>query len=375
MRVAFYAPMKPPDHVVPSGDRRMGQLLIRALGRGGHTIELASHFRSYEGTGDPARQAGLRAHALAEARALTARYQALPPGQRPDLWFTYHVYYKAPDWIGPEVARALGIPYVIAEASHAGKRDVPAWRLGHRGAMLAICSADLIFSMTAVDRAGITSLLAARQQHCDLPPFLDTDGFATPTAGPPDVAGPTRLLTVAMMRQGAKLESYRRLAAALARLEDLDWHLTLVGDGPAREAVAAAFADFPAGRVRFAGALPPERVAQCYAAADLFLWPAAEEAYGMALLEAQACGLPVIAGRVRGVPDVVRDGQCGFLTPDGDIAAFADTAAFLIGDRAARREMGAAARAHVCRMHGLDRAAALLNRGFAQLATPLVDAP
>src|SRR3546814_1683340 len=51
-----------------------------------------------------------------------SRYQALPARQRPQLWFTYHLYYKAPDWIGPKVARALRIPYVVAEASVAYKR-------------------------------------------------------------------------------------------------------------------------------------------------------------------------------------------------------------------------------------------------------------
>ena len=95
----------------------------------------------------------------------------------------------------------------------------------------------------------------------------------------------------------------------------------------------------------------------------------------MALLEAQASGLPVIAARVRGVPDVVQDGQCGFLTPDGDIAAFADTARFLICDAAARAQMGLAARAYVRDNHGLDRAAMRLDRGFAQVARPMVRVP
>ena len=44
------------------------------------------------------------------------------PVRRPDLWFTYHLYYKAPDWLGPRVAEALSIPYVVAEASVAGTR-------------------------------------------------------------------------------------------------------------------------------------------------------------------------------------------------------------------------------------------------------------
>ena len=60
MRIAFYAPLKPPGHPVPSGDRRMARLLIDALGHGGHAVELAAVFRSWEGAGDGARQDRLR---------------------------------------------------------------------------------------------------------------------------------------------------------------------------------------------------------------------------------------------------------------------------------------------------------------------------
>ncbi|HJS32647.1 MAG TPA: glycosyltransferase family 1 protein, partial [Alphaproteobacteria bacterium] len=48
MRIVFYAPLKPPDHPVPSGDRRMAQLLIAACESAGHEVELAARFRSYE---------------------------------------------------------------------------------------------------------------------------------------------------------------------------------------------------------------------------------------------------------------------------------------------------------------------------------------
>src|SRR5262245_55798755 len=122
MRIAFYAPLKPPTHPVPSGDRRMARLLMAALGRANHRIDLASRFRSREGAGDPARQQALADLGQHMAQRLVRQYQARAAAERPELWFTYHLYYKAPDWLGPAVCAALDIPYVVAEASHANKR-------------------------------------------------------------------------------------------------------------------------------------------------------------------------------------------------------------------------------------------------------------
>ena len=121
MRIAFYAPMKSPEHPTPSGDRRMGRLLMAALGLAGHEIRLASEFRSYDGAGVLERQRAAAAAGRLEAERLIAGYRAKPT-TAPELWFTYHLYHKAPDWLGPDVARALAIPYVAAEASFAPKQ-------------------------------------------------------------------------------------------------------------------------------------------------------------------------------------------------------------------------------------------------------------
>src|SRR5579863_5395260 len=131
MRIAFYAPLKPPDHPTPSGDRRIAQLFLAALRAAGHEPFLASRLRSYDGAGDGPRQARLADIGERQAARLLARWR-FSPGAAPDLWFTYHLYYKAPDWLGPRVSAALGIPYVIAEASSAPKRAAGAWAIGHR---------------------------------------------------------------------------------------------------------------------------------------------------------------------------------------------------------------------------------------------------
>ena len=302
MRIAFYAPMKPPDHPTPSGDVRVARLLIAALRQAGSRVELASRLRTWDGGGDERRQARLAKIGARSAERLIQRYKRAPRGARPDLWFTYHLYHKAPDWLGPAVARALEIPYVVAEASYAPKRAGGPWDRGHRAVAAALGQADVVFHLNTRDSACVDPLLKPGARAVRLPPFLDVKTFA----GPPDRAPFDRLgvqrnvpvlLAVAMMRPGDKLASYRVLAAALRQLLDRPWCLIVVGDGPARAEVEAAFSGLPADRVRLIGTVNAEALPPLYRAADIFIWPAVNEAFGMAILEAQAAGLPVVAGR------------------------------------------------------------------------------
>ncbi|MCD6069579.1 MAG: glycosyl transferase family 1, partial [Microvirga sp.] len=101
--VAFYAPLKSPNHPLPSGDRTMARLLMKALDRAGYPPHLASEMRTLDKAGDLQQQEHIRQRSLAEAARLIEHYRTVPEQSRPCLWFTYHVYYKAPDWIGPRV--------------------------------------------------------------------------------------------------------------------------------------------------------------------------------------------------------------------------------------------------------------------------------
>lgn len=371
MRIAFYAPMKPPGHPTPSGDRRMARLLIQALRAAGHTVELASRFRSRDGTGDPARQARLRALGQRLARRLVERYRGRPAAHRPQAWFTYHLYYKAPDWLGPAVSAALGLPYLVAEASIAPKRADGAWRLGHEASAAAVAAADAVLCFNAVDPECLRPLIADPGRLFALKPFLDTAPFADAATGRTKkraaLAGRLGLdadrpwlIAVAMMRPGDKLDSFRILGRALARIADRPWALLVAGDGPARAEVESALE--PLGpRVRYLGQQAPAALPDLLGAADLCVWPAVREAYGMALLEAHAAGLPVVAGIGVGVDAVVRHGVTGLLTPPGDAAAFAAAVAALLAAPERRLAMGRAARRHVVAEHGIAAAARRLD--------------
>lgn len=357
--VAFYAPLKSPNHPSPSGDRAMARLLLKALEAAGFRPDLASELRTHVRDGNAGTQADVRARSGEEAAALIAAYERLPPSERPRLWFTYHVYYKAPDWIGPRVAAALGIPYVIAEGSRAQKRAEGPWAIGHRGAEEALDRAGIVFAMTDHDRKALEAARPAHQAIIDLPPFLDTAEWGPPSSRA--ARQDPRLLAVAMMRPGDKLASYRILAEALGRLGDRPWSLDIVGDGEARESVVALFAPFRE-RIRFHGQVEDrERLRALYEEAGLFVWPAVNEAYGMVFLEAQLFGCPVVAGAYGGVAGVVRDRTSGLLMPPGDPDAFATGIATLLDDPEERRRMGEAARRFVMAERSLAHAAARLR--------------
>ncbi len=367
MRIAFYAPMKPPDHPVPSGDRAMARLLLKALAHGGHDVALASRFRSWQGGPDHGRQARLAAVGEGLAAKLTRRYSALPETERPQAWLTYHLYYKAPDFIGPTIAKRLGIPYLLLEASLAYKRAGGPWDIGHRAALAAVEAAHTVMQINPED----AECIPAETRQRLLPAFLDgagdrramaqRDRLRAELAQRWDLPGDCPwIVVVAMMREGDKLASYRILAEALSGLTAHPWRLLLVGDGPARSAVEAAFEEAlgaASGRVCYLGVLSQSQVAEPLAAADLYAWPSVNEAYGMALLEAQACGLAAVAGDRPGVTAILRDGETGILVPTGNVQAFAQALMRLISDPQLCRNMGAAAAANVAHRHDLSAAA------------------
>jgi glycosyltransferase involved in cell wall biosynthesis len=354
--IAFYTPMKSPDDPVPSGDRTMARALLAALdGAGLGDVHLASKLRSRDGAGDPATQDRIFEDAEAEIERLSA-------GRRPDIWLTYHSYYKAPDLLGPRLSRHWGIPYVLIEATRASKRLNGPYARFAKAAEAACDAADVIFYLTEYDREALERDRLSGQRLARLRPFLAAE--ALPPWQPRPQSDTFRLLACAMFRSGDKLTSYKTLAAALGLVQLQAWSLRIIGDGPARGEVEALFSQF-ADRVTFLGALDQAGIAKEFREGDLLAWPGVGEAFGMVYLEAQAQGCPVLAEDRQGVRDVVRDG--GWLVPAGDPPAFAKAIDALVADGDGRLAVGRKGRDRIDAEHLLPAARAALTAELAPL--------
>ena len=150
--------------------------------------------------------------------------------------------------------------------------------------------------------------------------------------------GPVSLLAVASV---TPRKGYPDLLQALDPLQDMDWRLDCVGglemDPSHAKRVLEQAADF-GGRVRFHGALPPEALPDLYDGADLFVSPSHYEGYGMAIAEAAARGLPILAASGGAVPFTTA-GRAAQLVEPGDIAGLSDALKGLIGNADARQAL------------------------------------
>ncbi len=232
---------------------------------------------------------------------------------------------------------------------------------------------------------------------------VDLDAFSPPASAPSADRGPNLLFVGRISPE----KGVHILAAALDYLRARHAGLTLelvgapgllpyaimrlIGHGPAAEALtfygsgllaqlraqilgnSSGYLQTLQGRLtpaaraalRVRGPLPHDRLVEVYRAADVFVLPSlCEEPFGIPLVEAMACGLPVVATRSGGVPDIVEHGVSGLLVERGDVAKLVTAVATLLDAPDLRAAMGAAARARAERLFGWNRAAQRLLRVY-----------
>ncbi len=361
LRIAFYAPFKPLGHRKPSGDLVTAAGIFDFFTRRGHSMTPVSRLRCRWIYWKPwlwpllARETGRAAR-----RVETGRLEA---------WFSYHSYYKAPDLLGPIVSRRARLPYVLFQGIYSTKRrrrlvSLPGFYLNR----LSLLRARHVFTNKRIDLANLRRLLPEERITYVAPGLAPADFTFDPAAraalrGRWRVGEDPVVLSVAMFRPGVKTEGLAwviRACGDLAR-RGRRFRLVIVGDGRMRPRLEGLARGRLAGRVLFAGQVGRSELYRYYSAADLFAFPGFQESLGMVYLEAQSCGLPVVACDNAGVPEAVRQDLTGFLVPPTDAAGFAAAIDRLLGDPQLRRRMGNAGRRYVRECHVLDRNYAVME--------------
>ena len=370
MRILFYAPFKPLDHAHPSGDLVTATEIVDFLMKKGHQVDAASSLRCRWIYWQPWRWPNL----MVEKRKVVRRFS----NGDYDLWFTYHTYYKAPDLLGPYAARNLDIPYVLFQGIYSTKRrrklkTLPGFYLNRA----VLRAARHVFINKTVDWLNLKRLLPDESisyiapgihpgQFCFDPAARQTLRTQWLTGDVPVV------FSAAMFRPDVKTEGLTWVIRACGELVHRGHHLHLViaGDGKERDKLRRlAEAQLP-GRFHFAGRIARSEMFRYYSASDVFVFPGIQESLGMVFLEAQSCGLPVVAFDNAGVPEAVRDGQTGFLVPMYAAKPFADAIERLLTNKDLRQQMGRAAQSRIRQAHDLDKNYQKMERMLERIIKP-----
>jgi glycosyltransferase involved in cell wall biosynthesis len=353
MRVAFYPSFRALTHANVSGLVSIARDVLAALEAEGH--------EAFIPLGQSMEWIYLRPGTWpATAAQIFAAHNQMR-ARTPDCWLTYHSYFRAPDIVGPVLSAIHGIPYFILEASYASKyrKQLKTWA-GYHLNRLALQRARTVFLNKSHDIANMKRLLPSSQISY-IAPGIRTESFPlAPAAGIRLRAGlglenKRVVVTAAMMRPGNKEDGIAFVIDSCATLRQAfpDLHLLIVGDGPGRERLESRARERLPAAHSFAGRINPGDMYKWYQAGDVFAFPGIDEAIGMVYLEAQCCGLPVVATSHSGATEVVIDGLSGIIVPPFSIPDFASALATILGDPDLRARLGRQAREHVIQRHDM----------------------
>ncbi|MFZ3048120.1 MAG: glycosyltransferase family 4 protein [Desulfatirhabdiaceae bacterium] len=355
MRVLFYAPLKPLNHPHPSGDLVTATGLTDFLSCRGHVVSEASRLRARWIYAKPWLWLALIRDIR---RTIRLAFQ-----KKPDIFLTYHSYYKSPDLIGPYITKKLNIPYVIFQGIYSTKkrRKVTTWP----GFMLnryALSKAEYVFSNRSVDMINLKRLIPENRLSYIRPGIQPDDFQFDPEARTElrqewKVGDVPVIVTAAMFRPGVKADGLEWVIRCCARLQQDGFRhqLVIVGDGIERSRLRRLAHELIPNAAIFVGQTDRNRMYRFYSAGDVFVFPGIRETLGMVYLEAQSCGLPVVAFDNGGIPEVVQHEKTGFLTAAFDIPAFDRAVKIILTNSKLRLNMGHKAKQYIQLYHDINR--------------------
>jgi len=373
MRILFYAPFKPLDHPQPSGDLVIATGLYDYLMKKGHAVQKVSSLRSRWIYWKP----WLWIPLIRERRRAQQQIAVF----RPQIWLTYHTYYKAPDLLGPSVCREAGLPYVVFQGSFSTKRKRD-WRTrpGYVMNRKALCAARLVLSNRREDMRNLERLLPPNRLAYVAPGIHPQDFSFDETSRSIlrrtwNVGEAPVILSAAMFRPDVKTQGLAWVIRACGELQrrGRELYLVIAGDGREKPWLQRLAEEQLPGRTRFVGKIPRDEMYRFYSAGDIFAFPGIRESLGMVFLEAQSCGLPVVAFANGGIPEVVRHQETGYLVPLFAFEAYIQALDTLLTDEGLRRKMGQAGQRYVRKAHDLDQNYQQLEMALTRIAgeTPM----
>lgn len=215
----------------------------------------------------------------------------------------------------------------------------------HAITKFSIEQSDAVTAVSAYLRDETVRAFGVKRPIQVIPNFVNLDEYRPAQSGRRAALAPPehRILThVSNFREVKRVRDVIRVFARVRRA--IPSTLIMIGDGPDRDAAEAEARSLAVEQdVRFLGRL--DTLADLLQATDLFVLPSQLESFGLAALEAMACGAPVLATRVGGLPELVEDGVTGILEAPGSVEAMARRAVELLRDPAAHRAMATAAAA------------------------------
>jgi glycosyltransferase involved in cell wall biosynthesis len=246
---------------------------------------------------------------------------------------------RGADWLGGLAARLAGTPSVLTRRVD---NPEPPW--------VGALKYRLFDRVVAISGAVAQALEASGLRHCPAIVHSAVDPASVATRCDSEAFRsaldiPAGAPLVGMVAQFIARKGHETALDALPRVLERhpSAHLVFFGRGPREDAVRRRVArDGLAGRVRFAGFR--DDMEAVYACLDVLLHPAREEGLGVALLQAGAAGIPVVACRAGGIPEVVAHAETGLLVDPDDTGALAAATCLLLDSPEERRAMGRAAR-------------------------------
>jgi glycosyltransferase involved in cell wall biosynthesis len=341
----------PGDLSTPTGGYAYDRRMIAELERLGWRIEVVALGEGFPHPSAETRDAAqARLAAVAKGRAIVI--DGLAFGVLPEAAAKLRAQHPLVALVHHPLALETGLSPAEAAALHASERA----------------------ALAAASRIVTTSVTTARGLIADYNVPADRITVAPPGTDPAAQAlgssdGIVRLLAVGSV---VPRKGYDVLVAALAAITDLPWRLTIAGDRSRDPPTAARLdADIErhqlGGRISVLGAMAPERLAELYGAADIFVLASRFEGYGMAYAEAIAHGLPVIGTTAGAIPETVPAGAGVLVRPD-DSAALALALRRLIENSDERNRLRAAARKGAQRLPTWQDSAKLFSRALEALA-------